>query len=65
MNPEKRIKLCRLIEKLDTKEEYSNRLGIQNVSTFHGELISKVEVRMDDYYYDSTGHTDIYAMGRI
>jgi len=41
MNLEKRIKLCRLIEKMDKKEEYSNKLGIQNVSTFHGELISK------------------------
>lgn len=41
MNLEKRIKLCRLIEKLDTKEGYSNKLMIQNVSTFHGEPIRK------------------------
>lgn len=65
MNPQKRINRCRLIERMDTKEKYCEELGIENISTFHGELISKAGVRTDDQHYAMPCHTDIYAMARI
>jgi hypothetical protein len=65
MNPEKRIMICRLIEKVDAKGEYSKKLGIENVSTFHGKMISKVEVKIDDLRYDNFCYTGIYTMAGI
>lgn len=65
MNTKRRINECRLIEKMDTKERYCEELGIENVSTFRGKLISKMEVTIDDPHNDRPCHTDTYAMDRI
>lgn len=34
MNIEKRLLMCRLIEKIEKDESYASRLGIRNVSVF-------------------------------
>ncbi len=39
MPVEQRIRLCLLIEKIDAKKEYSEMLGLEDKSTFHGETI--------------------------
>ena len=39
MPVEERIRLCRLIEKIDAKKEYSETLGLEDKTTFHGEKI--------------------------
>ena len=38
MSVEQRVRICRLIEKIKFQEEYSKRLGIKNVSSYHGKI---------------------------
>jgi hypothetical protein len=50
MGIEQRILTCRLLEKMNGQKGYSNRLGLENVSTFHGIKInndSKGSVRKE------------------
>lgn len=39
MPVEQRIRLCLLIEKMNENKEYSEMLGLENTTTFHGEQI--------------------------
>lgn len=43
MNIEKRLRMCRLIEKIEKDESYASKLGIRNVSAFRldGSLHNK------------------------
>ena len=41
MSIRERIRLCILIEKMDEQKSYSEKLGLENKSTFHGERIKK------------------------
>lgn len=34
MNPEQRMRLVRIIEKMENNKNFSRRIGIKNVSTF-------------------------------
>lgn len=40
MGIEQRILTCRLLEKMNEQKNYSSRLGLANVSTFHGIQIN-------------------------
>ena len=40
MGIEQRVLTCRLLEKMNHQKRYSNKLGLENVSTFHGIHIS-------------------------
>ena len=40
MGIEQRILTCRLLEKMNNQKDYSGRLGLENVSTFHGIQIN-------------------------
>ncbi len=40
MGIEQRILTCRLLEKMNGQKKYSNKLGLENVSTFHGIQIN-------------------------
>ena len=40
MGIEQRILTCRLLEKMNEQKGYSSRLGLENVSTFHGIQIN-------------------------
>lgn len=40
MKIEERVRICRLLEKIRFQEEYSQRIGIADVSVFRGEHIS-------------------------
>ena len=35
-----RIKLCRLLDKMEEQKEYSQKLGLENASTFHKKQIN-------------------------
>ena len=35
-----RIRLCRLLNKMEEQKEYSQKLGLENVSTFHKKQIN-------------------------
>ena len=39
MPVEQRIRLCLLIEKMNENKEYSEMLGLEDKTTFHGEWI--------------------------
>ncbi len=41
MDIERRVRTCQLIEKMEQQQNYCIRLGIENVSRFHGEIIHK------------------------
>ncbi len=41
MNIRERIRLCILIEKMNEQKTYSEKLGLENKSKFHGKLIKK------------------------
>lgn len=41
MSTRERIRLCILIEKMDEQKSYSEKLGLENKSTFHGKTIKK------------------------
>jgi len=43
MSIEKRILMCRLIEKMYEQKEYSQKLGIENRSVFRGEHMVRKE----------------------
>lgn len=45
MNVEERIRTCLLIEKMCEQKEYSERLGLENRSRFHGNNIEESEER--------------------
>lgn len=48
MGIEQRILTCRLLEKMNVQKNYCSKLGLENVSTFHGIQIksdSKGSVR--------------------
>lgn len=40
MGIEQRILTCRLLEKMNDQKRYSSKLGLENVSTFHGIQIN-------------------------
>lgn len=40
-DPEKRIRLCKLIEKLQKKPKFGKRVGLENVSKYKGQLTVK------------------------
>lgn len=40
MSVEKRIRTCRLLEKMKKQEAYSKQLGLEDVSTVHGKQIN-------------------------
>ena len=42
MSVGQRIQTCRLLEKMKSQEGYSKKLGLENVSTFHGTKLNKV-----------------------
>lgn len=39
MTIEKRIKMCLLIERLNEHKELSEKLGIEDISKFHGKRV--------------------------
>lgn len=41
MEAVQRIRLCRLIEKMEKQEAFCKRLGLINVSRLHGKCIKK------------------------
>ena len=41
MSMEQRIQTCRLLEKMKSQEGYSKKLGLEDVSTFHGIKLNK------------------------
>lgn len=43
---EQRIRMCLLIEKMKAQKVYSEKLGLENLSKFHGKRISQEEGRM-------------------
>ena len=43
MTEEQRIKTCLLIEKMHEQKQYSERLGLENRSRFHGTNIKESE----------------------
>lgn len=43
MPTDQRIKISLLLEKMHGQQEFSGRLGIEDVSTFHGKRIVKEE----------------------
>lgn len=45
MGIEQRVLTCRLLEKMNDQKRYSNKLGLENVSTFHGIQINSDSVR--------------------
>lgn len=34
-----RIRLCRLLDKMEEQKEYSQKLGIENISTYHKKQV--------------------------
>lgn len=43
MPVKQRIRICRLIEKMQEQKEYSKKLGLEDRSRFHGERVCKEE----------------------
>ena len=41
MSIQERVRMCQLIDQMERKKEFSERLGLENKSTFHGEPIDK------------------------
>ena len=41
MTTEQRIRVCLLLEKICEQKEYSERLGLENRSRFHGKKIEE------------------------
>lgn len=40
MSVEQRVKICRLLEKIKFQEEYSEKIGVENLSTYRGEKLN-------------------------
>lgn len=45
MTIEQRIKMCRLLEKMHEHKGYSEKLGLEDASTFHGKRVNTEEER--------------------
>lgn len=43
MTVERRIRMCLLIEKIAEQKKFSEKLGIENKTTFRGELVNGKE----------------------
>lgn len=43
MTVEQRIRMCLLIEKIQKQKEYGEKLGLEDISRFHGEKVDKEE----------------------
>lgn len=43
MTVEQRIRMCLLIEKIYKQKEYSEKIGLEDISKFHGERIGREE----------------------
>lgn len=43
MTTERRIRMSLLAEKIKKQKEYSEKLGLEDVSVFHGKDITKVK----------------------
>ena len=41
MSVEQRVRICRLLEKIRFQEEYGKKLGVENLSTYHGKKLNK------------------------
>lgn len=39
MNVENRVRICRLIEKIETHKKQSQEIGVKNTSTYRGKKI--------------------------
>lgn len=39
MTASRRVRICRLIEKMNKQQNYCSRLGIKNISIYRGEII--------------------------
>lgn len=47
---EQRIRLCLLLEKMYTKKEYSEKLGLEDKTKFHGEQLHGEEGKSVCYH---------------
>ena len=45
MSVEQRVKICRLLEKIKFQEEYSEKIGVENLSTYRGEKLNNEKDR--------------------
>lgn len=45
MNVQERIRVCRIICEMEMRPELSKRLGLENRSTFYGQLIEQKYVK--------------------
>lgn len=45
MEVEQRIRRCLLIDKMNTQKDFCKKLGLENISKFHGERIVGEEVK--------------------
>ena len=43
MSVQERIRMCRIIDQMQTNPETCKRLGLENKSTFHGNEVDKDE----------------------
>ena len=43
MSVEQRVRICRLLEKIKVQEEYSKKLGVENLSTYHGKKLNRAK----------------------
>ena len=43
MSVEQRVRICRLLEKMKMQEGYSKKLGVENLSTFHGRKLNRAK----------------------
>ena len=41
MSIQERVRMCRLIERMESKKELCKRLGLENKSTFHGNPLDE------------------------
>lgn len=46
MSIEERIRRCRIIEKMQKHESYCKKIGLVNISRFHGNIIYDKEDRI-------------------
>ena len=50
MPVEQRIRLCLLLEKMYVRKEYSEKLGLEDKTKFHGELLHGEEGKSVCYH---------------
>lgn len=58
MDVRKRMMLTRLIEKMNTDEEYSHRLGLENISRLHGRVLNTEIIDYKDSVRVKNGRLD-------